>query len=185
MRLMVDSTNTPLGLSRVKQALIIDCGSGTCSSISIQVTTSNSPACALAKSSTATQAKSIAWLVCVAWICAALILASPKSIPVTVAPRTAMLCDKIPPPQPTSNTFLPVKPDCWRAMVCCSIQFKRSGLIWCKVANAPDLSHHSLARSVNFCTSCKSTFCCRFGCVMMIVPFDFYFAIFLIRYFLL
>ncbi|MDD2219081.1 MAG: hypothetical protein PHS63_03180 [Desulfoplanes sp.] len=45
-------TQTPPGASSLKQASIMAAGSGTCSSISIQVTTSNCPACVAANCST-------------------------------------------------------------------------------------------------------------------------------------
>ncbi|MCY1246863.1 hypothetical protein D9M72_601390 [compost metagenome] len=54
LRLMVEKNTQPPGFTSVAQAWITDAGSGTCSSISMQVTTSKLPGCSAASASALT-----------------------------------------------------------------------------------------------------------------------------------
>src|SRR5688572_2378323 len=72
-------------------------------------------------------------------------------MPVTRAPRRAMASARMPPPQPTSSTSLPVSA-AWR-----SIHSRRSGLISCSGRNSPCGSHQRWARASNFSSSAWST----------------------------
>ena len=111
LRLMVEKKTCPSGLTNFAQALIIEAGLGTCSSISMHVTTSYLPACSSAIFSTV-----IFWYLTLstpessACNSATDSGAAPMSMPNTFAPRSAMLSAKIPPPHPTSITFLPLMP---------------------------------------------------------------------------
>src|SRR5690606_14772892 len=152
LRLMVEKHTWPPGLTRVAQARITEAGSGTCSSISMQVTTSKRPGCRVAISSAvhcwySTSTPDSSW-------CrrATDRGASPMSIPVTRAPRWAMASVRMPPPQPTSSASLPASEDF------SSIQLVRSGLISCSGLNSLSRSHQRLARASNLAISARSTF---------------------------
>src|SRR6185436_20415579 len=73
-------------------------------------------------------------------------------MPVTRAPRRAMLSARMPPPQPTSSTSLPAS-GAWP-----SIHSRRSGLISCSGRNSPAGSHQRAARRLNFSSSAGSAF---------------------------
>src|SRR3954466_1672437 len=73
-------------------------------------------------------------------------------MPVTSAPRRAIASARMPPPQPTSSTFLPARP------ARSSIHCRRSGLISCSGRNSPCGSHQREASALNFSSSAGSTF---------------------------
>ena len=110
LRLMVLKNTWPPGFTSLAQARITDAGSGTCSSISRQVTASYSPARCSAISSASTCRYSTSTPLFSACRRATARGASPRSMPVTVAPRRAMPSESRPPPQPMSITFLPGRP---------------------------------------------------------------------------
>src|SRR3954467_13754411 len=71
-------------------------------------------------------------------------------MPVTRAPRRAMLSVRMPPPQPTSSTSLPAS-GAWLP-----IHSRRSGLMSCSGRNSPSGSHQRAARRLNFSSSAGS-----------------------------
>src|SRR5678815_2058785 len=71
-------------------------------------------------------------------------------MPRTSAPRRAIESARMPPPQPTSTTRLPLR------AASESIQSRRSGLISCSGRKSLSLSHHRCARSLNLASSCGS-----------------------------
>jgi len=151
LRLMVEKNTWPPGLTMRKQARITEEGSGTCSSISRQVTTSNCSGISSARSSAviwrySTFTPDSNWC-----SCATASGASPMSIPITVAPRWAMASLRMPPPQPTSSTFLPAR------LTRSSIQLTRSGLMSWRGLNSLSRSHQRWAKASNLAISAWST----------------------------
>src|SRR5438046_7528697 len=78
-------------------------------------------------------------------------------MPVTRAPRCAIASARMPPPQSTSSTFLPLRPRC------ASIHPRRSGLISCSGLNSPCGSHQRCASELNLASSAGSAFMQRFS----------------------
>src|SRR5437667_245253 len=78
-------------------------------------------------------------------------------MPVTRAPRCAIASARMPPPQPTSSTFFPLRPRC------ASIHPRRSGLISCSGLNSPCGSHQRCASELNLASSAGSAFMQRFS----------------------
>ncbi len=152
LRLMVEKNTHPPGLTSRAHACTTDAGSGTCSSISMQVTVSNDAGDSSASASTLT---SRYWISGVpasrAWSWATFSDLVARSMPVTVAPLRAMASARMPPPQPTSSTRRP----CSGARP--SIQPSRSGLISCRGRNSLSRSHQRWASSENLASSAGST----------------------------
>ena len=108
VRLSVDTNRRPPGFSSVAQAASIDAGSGTCSSISMQVIASNAPGCSAASASADDQRGSRPRRPTRAGAaCATLTRSGARSIAVTCAPSRASASLSRPPPQPTSSTRAP------------------------------------------------------------------------------
>src|SRR5690625_100930 len=152
LRFRVEKSTQPLGLTSLAQAATTDAGLSTCSSISIQVITSNCWGCLSPNSSALLWWYSTCTPLSI--LCKRAIFNDrvAKSIPVTWAPSRAMLSERIPPPQPTSSTAL----SC-RLPTCSSTQFRRSGLISCNGLNSLSGSHQRVARALNFSISAGST----------------------------
>ena len=122
-------------------------GSGTCSSISMQVTTSYCPGSFKAKSSALMYSYSTFTPLSRPWRSATLRAFSDKSTPFAVAPVLAMASVRMPPPQPTSSTFLPA------IGMCFCIQSRRSGLMAWRGLNSLVGSHQRWARALNLSNS--------------------------------
>ena len=154
MRLSVESSTVPPGLARSAQARMAEAGSGTCSSISMQTTTSKWPGCRAARSSTAIfsyLAGAPLSRACSRATCSDL---SARSTPSVVAePALASASVRMPPPQPTSTTLRPdrLPPACW------TIHSRRSGLMSCRGLNSLSGSHHREASAWNLSSSAWST----------------------------
>ena len=151
LRLSVEKKTQPPGLAKLAQARTTEPGSGTCSSISMHVTTSNAPGSSAAMSSTLISRYCTpgVWA-SMACSCATFKALVERSMPVTCAPWRAMASDKMPPPQPTSKALAP-------AMGAnLAIQSKRRGLIWCSGRNSLSGSHQRWAKSENFASSAGS-----------------------------
>src|SRR5258708_37353400 len=154
---MVEKNTCPPGRTSLAHAATMLAGWGTCSSNSMQVTASNCPACAAAKSSTTAFSYRTGSRLSSKCSCATFSALSERSMPVTRAPRCAIASAKIPPPQPTSSTFFPRRPRC------ASIHPRRSGLISCNGLNSPCGSHQRCASWLNLASSAGSAFMQRFS----------------------
>ncbi len=107
LRLSVETMTVPPGFANAASAATLAAGSGTCSSISMQVTRSKAAGRSCASSSAARARYSTATLPSSACSSATSSTLCDKSMPSTCAPARAIASDRMPPPQPTSSTCLP------------------------------------------------------------------------------
>lgn len=156
---MVAKKTVPPGLSSWAQACTMLAGSGTCSSSSMQVMVSKLAACVLASVSALVQrycggVVPCCWCCFWACCCATRMDSCAKSMPVTWAWACAKACERMPPPQPMSSTWLPA------SGVCDAIHCRRRGLMACRACRAPWGFHHWLASWAKRAISCGSALLC-------------------------
>src|SRR3569832_1532213 len=147
----VEKKTWPPGFTSAAQAWIIDAGSGTCYNNTMQVTSSKAPGRVSANCSAVTCRYSSFSPASSAWSLATDSAAAAMSMPVTSAPRIAMLSARMPPPQPTSITFLPARPARWL------MYSSLSGLMSCSGLYSLCGSHQRMADCSNLATSAGST----------------------------
>ena len=86
-----------------------------------------------------------------------------RSIPVTCAARSAMLSDKMPPPQPTSSTVLPAKPQLVDIIQPQRVDFMQ----WLEFTGRVPPAVRELA---DFSNSSRSTFTLSLSVCLLIMP---------------
>ncbi len=154
LRLIVEKNTAPPGFTSAAHAATTEAGEGTCSSISMQVTTSKAAGCSAASASADASRYSTCAPLSSACSCATRSGLPARSMPVTDAPRCAIASASTPPPQPTSRTRRPA------SGASRSIHSSRTGLMSCRGRIGPCVSHQRAARSANLRSSDGSAFVC-------------------------